>query len=403
MFLPFFVARRYLFAKKSHNVINLIAYIGLGGVMLGAMALAIILSVFNGFENLTESLYDNFSPEIRIFSSEGKTFEKDSLLLVKLRSENYIENLSLILEDNVLISYQEQQALATMKGVDSSYLITSPLVNKLFSGNFVVVDDEDTPFAVLGYGVASKLGLYSLQNPYPISFYVPKRGRKLANNPTESSSMKNIYASGIFMVEQSFDEKYVFVPLDFASELLGYSNRLSAIEINLKHGSDLIDSEDQIKKLVGKRYNVQNRYEQNASLYKMMKAEKLAVYVILLFIILILTFNISGSLFMLILEKKMDIKTYQSMGASNKLIRNIFLLEGWLISLLGLIVGLLIGLIICYVQQQWGLLKVPGNNFIIDSYPVLIKFSDILLIILGVGGIGYLTSYLSVFYLKRIL
>lgn len=402
MDLSFFIARRYLFAKKSHNVINLIAYISLVGVLLGSMALVMVMSVFNGFEKLTESLYNTFDPELRVSALEGKTFVPDSLLVNQLAALPGVRAVAVCVEENVLVRYEGQQAIATMKGVDDAFEQTSPVRQAVYEGVFAFHQGE-FPTAVLGQGIASKLGMFTLPFVNPLFLYVPKRGETSVTDPAESLSTLAVYPAGVFMVEHGFDEKYIFVSLDFARQLLNYTNQASALEIKLDSTANTVLVQQQVAQLVGSDKVVKNRYEQNTSLYKMFRSEKLATYFILLFIIIILSFNISGSLFMLIIEKRKDINTFQSMGASDRLIRRIFLYEGWLISLSGMLVGLLIGSILCLLQQAFGFLKVPGQNLIIDAYPVALRLSDLFVIILSVSVIGYLASWLSVSYLKTIL
>lgn len=402
MDLSFFIARRYLFAKKSHNVINLIAYISLVGVLLGSAALVIVMSVFNGFEDLTESLYNTFDPELKISAVEGKTFMPDSTVVQQIAALPGVGAVAVSLEENVLIRYEGQQAIAIMKGIDHTYEQISPVQDAVYDGSFSLHHGE-VPTAVLGQGIAARLGLSSLRFLEALYLYVPKRGEVSISNPAEALSTLPVYPAGIFMVEHGFDEKYIFVSIDFARQLLNYTDEVSALEITLAPNADLAVVQQEVAQLIGSELVVKNRYEQNVSLYKMFRSEKLVTYFILLFIIIILSFNISGSLFMLIIEKREDISTFQSMGASDRLIRRVFLYEGWLISLLGMLVGVLLGIILCVLQQKFAFIRVPGQNLIVDGYPVLLRFVDILIIMLSVSVVGYLASWLSVSYLKTIL
>ncbi|MDR2562346.1 MAG: ABC transporter permease, partial [Prevotellaceae bacterium] len=304
MNLPIFISLRYLFAKKSHNVVNLVSYISLTGVTLGAAALIVVMSVFNGFENLTASLYGTFDPPLKVSAVEGKTFLVDSLKISKIARLPGISSVAVTLEENVLIKYADRQALATMKGVDTVYEQITPLCEMMYNGEFVL-HHKNRPTAVPGYDVAAKLGLFSLQFEEPMLFYVPKRGAKVAlNNPAEALYVLPIYPSGIFAVEQSFDSKYIFVPLEFAEQLLDCRNRASALEIVIDSSFMVEELKAKVQEIMGKEMTVKTRYEQNPILYRMMKSEKVTIYFIVLFVVIILSVNVLSSLLLLIIEKK---------------------------------------------------------------------------------------------------
>jgi ABC-type lipoprotein release transport system permease subunit len=374
----------------------MVSYISLIGAVCGTAALLIVLSVFNGFENLTGSIYSIFDPELKITPAKGKTFVIDSAIVSKISALPEVENVALTLDENVLLKYKNQQTIAMMRGVDKNYETNTPLDNSMSDGRFLMYR-SDYPAAVFGYGVAAKLGLFSLRMEEPVYVNVPKREGKVSlNNPAASINTLSLLPSGIFEVEKSFDDTYVFAPIEFVQNLLDRKSQASAVEIKLKPGTDYNKAKKTVAAIVGEEMQVKTRYQQNEALYRMMKSEKLIVYAILILIVAILSFNISGSLSMLLTEKKDDIATLKSMGATDKLIRRIFLLVGLLITFAGIVTGLLIGLSICLLQQHFGLLKLPGNSLLIDAYPVKVLFTDLILVTGSVAVIGYLASLIAV-------
>jgi ABC-type lipoprotein release transport system permease subunit len=374
----------------------MVSYISLVGTVCGTAALLIVLSVFNGFESLTESIYSVFDPELKVSPATGKTFVIDSVVLSRIAVLSEVDNVSLTLDENVMLKYKNQQTIARMRGVDENYATNTPLDNSMNDGSFAMYRN-DYPAAVFGYGVAAKLGLFSLRMEEPVYVNVPKREGKVSlNNPAASINTLSLLPSGIFEVEKSFDDTYVFAPLEFVQNLLDRQSQASAIEIKLKPETDWNSVRKAVATIVGEDMQVKTRYQQNEALYRMMKSEKLIVYAILILIVVILSFNISGSLSMLITEKKDDIATLKSMGASDKLIRRIFLSVGLLIVFAGIAAGLTIGLSICLLQQHLGLLKLPGNSLLIDAYPVKLLVSDLLVVIVSVAVIGYLASLVAV-------
>jgi lipoprotein-releasing system permease protein len=375
----------------------MVSYISLIGTICGTAALLIVLSVFNGFENLTESIYSVFDPELKVTPITGKTFVVDSVKLSKITSLSEIDNASLTLNENVLLKYKNQQTIALMKGVDKNYETMTLLDNSMNDGAFRMYK-SGYPAAVFGYGVAAKLGLFSLRMEEPVYVNVPKREGKVSlNNPAASINTLSLLPSGIFEVEKSFDDTYVFAPIEFVRNLLDRESYVSAIEIKLKPDANINSVRNAVADIVGADLQVKTRHQQNEALYRMMKSEKLIVYAILILIVTILSFNISGTLSMLITEKKDDIVTLKSMGASNKLIRRIFLSVGLLISFTGIIGGIFIGLLICLLQQHFGLLKLPGNNLLIESYPVKVLLTDLILVIISITSIGYLATVISIY------
>lgn len=400
MNLPVFIARRYLFAKKSQNVINIISGISVVGVILGTMALVVVLSVFNGFEGLTESLYNTFDSDLKVVTEKGKTFTPDSIALEKIKSLEGVKFMSQVVEENVLLDYHERQAIGVMKGVDNEYEQMTAIHSAIVDGSFSLYTG-DIPHAILGRELASRLGI-GTRSFSPLAFYVPRRNSKSIStaNPAENLNLDYIYPTGIFAIEKTFDETYVFVPLQFARELLEYTNQVTSLEIMLDSTANAGKMQKQIADIMGSGFVVKNRHEQNASLYRMMRSEKMMVYSILIFIVLIVSVNITGSLFMLIIEKKKDIATFRNIGANNKLIRHIFLYEGWFISLLGMVVGIILGLLVCWAQQQFGLLKLP-QGMLLAAYPVSVQWTDIVLVTASVTIIGYLAAWIAINTLSK--
>jgi ABC-type lipoprotein release transport system permease subunit len=374
----------------------MVSYISLVGAVCGTAALLIVLSVFNGFESLTASIYSVFDPELKVTPATGKTFVIDSAVISKISALPEVGNVALTLDENVLLKYRSQQTITLMRGVDKNYESNTPLYNSLNDGEFMMYR-SDYPAAVLGYGVAAKLGMFGLRMDELLYVNVPKREGKVSlNNPAASINTMSLLPAGIFAVEKSFDDTYVFAPIEFVQNLLDRESQASAIEINLKPNTDFNSARKTVANIVGDNFLVKTRHQQNEALYRMMKSEKLIVYAILILIVIILSFNISGSLSMLLTEKKDDINTLKSTGATDKLIRRIFLSVGLCITFAGIAAGLLIGLSICLLQQHFGLLKLPGNSLLIDAYPVKVLFTDLLLVIVSVAVIGYLASIVAV-------
>lgn len=400
MKLSLYIAKRYLFAKKSRNAINVISAISVAGVMVGTMALITILSVFNGLEEMVKSIFSTSDPEIKISPVKGKVFTPDSLMLERLASAEGVEVYAMALEENALLRYEEQQYIATVKGVSLNYAQVTDLDTAMWDGEFILQGENGRPYAVAGLGVANYLGM-RLNFVSPLAIYIPDRTAKIRGTPDNEFTRRYIYLSGIFAVEQEFDSKYLFLPLDFARELLGYTGEVSSIEISLKPGADEKKSQNAIREIMGDGFLVQNRYEQQEIFYRVMKAERLAIFVILTFILIIASFNIIGSLTMLIIEKERDINILRSLGADNQLIRRIFIYEGWMISFIGTLLGLLLGFIICAAQQHFGIVKLAGESLLIDAYPVRMQLTDFFIVAATVLAIGYAAAWYPVHYLSR--
>lgn len=405
MNLPFFIARRYLFARKSHNVINIISAISAVGMAVGTAALIIILSVYNGFDALVKSMLGNIEPDLLVTPVSGKTFVPGGEAYDWAYGQDAVENMCCVLEENVFISYEGHQCIATAKGVDSIYEEESPLRNHLREGVFRL-HRGDVPMASVGAGLASSMGI-SPRFVAPIEIFYPSRTRNISlSNPVASLESVKVFPSSVFNINSDIDSRYLILPLETMQELLEYeSDEVSGVEIRLREGlphSEVKRLQKEMSARLGDSFKVSDRFQQNESLYKMMKYEKLSIYMILIFIIIIIAFNIFGSLSMLIIEKRGDIETLRSMGARDRLLKNVFVLEGWMISLLGLAAGLVLGISFALIQQYTGLIKMPGN-FVVQAYPVILSWKDILATAAGVAAVGYLIALLPVasFYRKE--
>ena len=400
MNLSFYIARRYLLGKKSQNAINIISTISVIGVTVGTMALVIVLSVFNGFDSVVKSLFSAFDPEIQISAVKGKTFSPGELP-GKILAIPGVEAVSEVLEENVLLLYGDKQHIATIKGVDEFYQDVSGLDSMIYEGSMKLLDNNRS-YAVVGQGVAYHLRI-GLNFINPLWVYTIDRKSKINMAQHEESIRRDfIYPSGIFSIEQDFDSRYVIVPLEFTRKLLSYEEEVTFLELKLDPSFPSEQVQDRIIAVAGEGYHVKNREQQNTLFYQVMRTEKWAIFLILTFILIIASFNIIGSLSMLIIDKKRDILTLRNMGASNRLIENIFLVEGWLISITGSLLGLGLGTGISWIQQHFGLIKLAGSgSFVIDSYPVRIEGIDILLIWVTVILIGLIAARYPVRQISR--
>src|SRR5574344_633732 len=395
MNLSNFIAKRYLFAKKSHNVINLISIISAAGIAIGCASLVIILSIYNGFDDLVKQLYNSTTADLQISSSKGKSF--DAKVLAQLRSNESIASYNEILEENIFLIYGNKHSVVTARGVDSLYEKAVSLDNYIVDGKFAMYEGKSARM-VLGYGVAGMLSAN-------IKFLTPLQAMYPANadtvdfsNPMGMLKSRILFPSGIISIDDNFDSRYVFMPLNILQDLTGRKT-VSSVELRLK--PEYISSDGAVKsayqknlsKQLGDDFIVKNSYQQNESLYKVLTYEKMAVYAILIFVMLIISCNALGSLSMLIIDKSDDIEILRSMGATASTVKRIFRLEGWMISMFGTIIGIVIGLVICYIQTKYGIVKLPGN-FVVDAYPVKVLWTDMVLIFTAVAAIGGLMAYL---------
>ena len=393
--LPLRFAFRYLFARKSHNVINLISGISVAGMAIGTAALIIILSVFNGFNQLVSESLGDAQPDLIVKPATGKAFVPDSTTFAWLYDQEMVYNMSSVIEEQAFVSFDGKQSLARVKGVDSVFEEESPIQNHITDGVFSLHRGTGAG-AVIGSSLAWSMDI----NPRfvaPLEIYYPDReGSVSLANPTSSLRSATARVNGIFALNSELDAEMVLVPIEMMRELLDYEDEVSAIEIRVVKDTPDKALGGLVKELetrLGPDYEILDRYKQNEALYKMMRYEKLAIYMILIFIVIIIAFNIYSSLTMLIIEKKEDIGTLRSLGAPEQMTRRIFLLEGWLISLLGLLIGLVLGIAFVLLQQKFGIIRMPGN-YIINAYPVILKASDIFWTVIGVAGVGYLIALL---------
>ena len=397
-----FIAKRYLFARKSHNVINIISAISAIGMAIGTAALIIILSVYNGFDSLVRSLMSNVEPDLMITPVTGKTFVPEGKTYDWIYEQPAIKNMCCVLQEQVFINYDGKQSLAKAKGVDWIYEEESPIHNHIKEGEFKL-HKGDIPMAAVGAGLAHEMGIRT-HFLSPIEIYYPSRTRRISMaNPAASIESINIWPSCLFSVNSDIDHDLIILPIEQMRELLEYKDEVSAVEIRTMDGTSAKDQQklqEEIASRLGPDFKVRNRFQQNESLYKMMKYEKMAIYMILIFVIIIIAFNIFGSLTMLMIEKREDIMTLRSMGAGESLIRRIFILEGWMISLSGLAAGMISGIGFSLFQQHFGFIKMPGH-FVVQAYPIILSWSDILITAAGVALIGYLIALIPTASLRR--
>ena len=410
MNLSFYIAKRYLFSKKSHNAINVISGLSVCGVALATLALVCTLSVFNGFQDLVATFFTAFDPELKITAASGKVFDAYDERIEKLRKLSEIEVFSESLEDNAMVQYNGKQAMVVIKGVEDNFNQLTAIDSILYGRGEMVLYDEIVDYAIPGVELTSILGT-GIRFLDPLEVYAPKRGTQInVANPASSFNVSYLHSSGlVFAVnQQKYDASYIITSLKFARDLFQYDTQVSSIELKLKEGVDTDAFAHKIGGILGNDFVVQNRYEQQADTFRIMQVEKLISYVFLTFILLVACFNVIGSLSMLIIEKKNDVVTLRGLGADDRLISRIFLFEGCLISFLGALVGVVLGLTLCLVQQEFGILTLgSGANagaFVVDAYPVSVHWQDVLLILVTVLVIGFLSVLYPVkFFSQRLL
>lgn len=367
---------------------------------VGTMALIIVLSVFNGFDSIVKSLYNSFDPELKITPAEGKVFDPAETNFDEVFRHPGVAGYSEVLEENVLLRYGDRQYIATVKGVDDNYSLVTGIDSMIVEGEYRLWDNN-RPNAVVGIGIAYYLAI-GLNFLNPVNIYVIKRTGSVSVNPEQAINRRYIFPSGFFSIEQEINSRYIIVPLAFARDLLQYSTEVTAIELDLADGYDPKLVQEELSGILGDRFRLQNRNEQNALFYRIMRSEKWAIFLILSFILVIASFNIIGSLTMLILDKQEDINTLDSLGASTRLIKRIFLLEGYLISISGAVIGLVLGSFVSWLQAHYGLIKLSGSGtFIIDAYPVVFLFQDVIKVFAVVLVIGFLAAWAPVRYVAR--
>ncbi len=398
--LPLFIALRYLFSKKKQNIINIISAISVTGIIVGTMALVIVLSVFNGFNNLIESLFSNFDPDLKITAVRGKMFSPTEYPFDEIKNLPDVIHYAEVIEEVALLKYNSQQYVATIKGVPPNYARYTNIDTLIIDGAFML-EDESTDYAVVGQGIAYNLGL-GLSFVDPIRVFVPKKGNQTSLNPARALNFDYIFPSGVFSVLEEIDSKYMIVPFSFASRLFETEGQISAVELGINSSANAGRLQKKIQEILGDSFEIKNKYQQHDLIYKTMQSEKWAAYLILVFILIVASFNMLGSLSMLIIDKKEDLFIIRGMGADSKLIRKIFLYEGWLISLFGAVIGTLLGIFISWLQIKFGFISLPGaGSFIITAYPVKIILTDILIILGVVLGIGFIASWYPVRFISQ--
>lgn len=407
MNFPFYIARRYLFSKKSHNAINVISAISVCGVALATLALVCTLSVFNGFQDLVTTFFTAFDPQLKITAVRGKVFDGQDKRVLQLKKMPDVEVYSESLEDNVMVQYQGRQAMAVVKGVEDNFDQLTPIDSILFGRGDLLLHDEVVDYAIPGIQLLSTLGS-GIRFLDPLEIYAPRRGAKVnMTNPSTAFVTGNLFSSGlVFAVNQEkYDASYILTSIDFARRLFQYTTEVSAINLKLKAGADTDAVKKHIQDLLGDDFLVQDRYEQQADTYRIMEIEKLISYLFLTFILMIACFNVIGSLSMLIIDKRDDVVTLRNLGASDRQIVRIFLFEGRMISFFGAFAGVVLGLLLCWLQQEYGLIALGSSgSFVVDAYPVSVHASDVLLIFITVLLIGFLSVWYPVrFFSKRLL
>lgn len=396
MNLPFYIARKYFFSRKISGVIHVISLISLVGILVGSMALIIILSTFNGFEEVVSKLYNTFDSDLKVLPAKGKYFTPDSLQIEKIRHMKNVVAITPVLEENALLKYRDKSAIATFKAVDPDYLEKTGIDSMIIAGE-PGLKDEGINYALVGAGIGSKLELYGSDDMHPIQVYVPKKGMSTSSmtlNPVNAFNRMNIFGGGNFSIQQDFDQRYVLFPIEFARQLVQEPKAVTAVEINVKKDEDIPRVQREVQEMLGDKYRVLDRFQQQPSLYKVMGSEKLVTYLVLSFILAIAAFNLIGALLMLAIEKKKDMAVLMSLGADNTLIRNIIMFEGLVLSVSGAIVGMLLGGIICWLQMKYGFVPISGGStFVIKSYPVAFNIWDFVIVFITVVVLGFVASY----------
>ncbi len=388
MNFPFFIAKRYFSTKKNSNFVHIISWVSLVGVTIGTAALILILSVFNGFEDLILSMYNSFDPHLKITSAEGKVFNPDGLKI----EHNDIATKSYVLEEKVLLKYQEKEFIATVKGVSKQYRAQTTFDTLLIAGDYID-DYENNNVAVVGNGVAYYLSMGIGTMFEQLQVFVPNRNAKTLLNPATAFKQGSVLPVGVFSVQAEIDEQYIITPLAFIQNLASRDRLVSAVEIILTDSEKMLEVQQILKQQLGKEFVIKNRLEQQEFLYKILNTEKLAVFLILAFIMIIATFNIVGALSMLMLDKKRDIKTLKSLGATQSSVQKIFFNKSMFTIIAGTVLGLFVGLSIAYLQQTFGFISMGGGSFVVNTYPVTIKFADVLLVSSTVFVIGLVASW----------
>ena len=405
MNFPFYIARRYLFSKKSTHAINVISLISVLGVAVATMALVVVLSGFNGFSDLVASFFTNFDPQLKIEAKKGKAMPADDPLLVKVKHLPGVEVATECVQDQALAVYHDKQAMVTVKGVEDNFDSLTHISNMLYGDGDFTLHVANLQYGVIGIRLAQDLGTGVTWQDY-LQIYAPQReGQYDASNPTNAFVKDSLVSPGaLFQVKQSkYDQGYVITSIDFARRIFNRQGEITSLELRMKPGVDIDNAKEEIQAILGDKYKVLDRYEQQADTFNIMRIEKLFAYVFLTFILMVACFNIIGSLSMLIIDKKNDVITLRNLGATDGQIRRIFLFEGRMISAAGAVIGIVLGLILCWLQQTYGLVQLgdQAGNFVVNAYPISVHPEDIILIFLTVILVGWLSVWYPVRYMSR--
>lgn len=405
MNFPLFIARRYLFSKKSTHAINVISLISVIGVAVATMALVIVLSAFNGFHDLVATLFTNFDPQVEVTPAMGKSAPADDPILTRIRQMPEVAVATECVEDNALAVFQDKQAMVTIKGVDDNFKDLTHITDILYGDGEFCLHAANLNYGILGIQLAQQLGTGTRWTD-PLRIYAPVREGQLdMADPTQGFVVDSLDSPGVlFQVMQTkYDAKYIVVPIAWARNLFGQQGMITSLELRLKPGADLAAVKRHMADIAGTKYHVKDRHEQQDDTFKIMKIEKLFAYVFLTFILIVACFNIVGSLSMLIIDKKNDVLTLRNLGATDRQIARVFLFEGRMISVAGAIIGIVIGLVLCLIQQQYGLVRLGDSDasFIVDAYPISVHYQDIAVIFVTVVAVGWLAVWYPVHYLSR--
>lgn len=406
---PFYIARRYLFSKKSTNVINIISAISVTGVAVTTMALVIVMSVFNGFHDLVASFFTSFDPQISVVPAKGKAVAADDPLLTQMKKLPEVQVSTECVEDLALAMYGDKQAMVTVKGVENNFDSLTNIRDILYGDGDFTLQAANLQYGIPGIRLAQTLGIGARWDGF-LKIYAPKREGQLVDvtNPSDGFVSDSIISAGVvFAVNQSkYDKDYILTSIGFARRIFDRQGMITSLEFRLKPGSDLSAVKAEMQKIGGDKYRVLDRFEQQADTFKIMQIEKVLAYIFLTFILVVACFNIIGSLSMLIIDKKQDVATLRSLGANDKLITRIFLFEGRMISAIGAAIGIIIGLLLCWLQQTYGLVAMGSTSgaFVINAYPVSVHYDDVLIIFITVIAVGWLATWYPVRYMsKRLL
>lgn len=408
MNFPFFIARRYLFSKKSTHVINVISSISVIGVAVATMALVIVLSVFNGFHDLVASLFTSFDPQLKVVPVEGKTAPADDPILTKIRLLPQVDVATETVEDQALAIYNDHQTMVKIKGVDDNFAELSHITDILYGDGSFSLHAANLEYGIVGIRLAQNLGIGAQWDGF-LKIYAPKKEGQLdMTNPGDGFVVDSLNSPGVlFAVKQAkYDKNYIITSISFARNLFGQQGMLSDLELRLKPGSNLDAVKAEMQQIAGNKYKVLDRFEQQEDTFKIMSIEKMIAYIFLTFILVVACFNIIGSLSMLIIDKKNDVVTLRNLGANDKQITRVFLFEGRMIAVIGAVIGIGLGLLLCFLQQQYGFVRLGDSegSFIVDAYPVSVHYSDVAIIFVTVIAVGWLAVWYPVRALsKRLL